>query len=195
MLEYQELEANPFDKMKPDLDAVGMEEFTNEGCEHSQNSCDYKLLYEFEASIEQGEATGSGSGEKKLSNKPEYWTKAGPSQIEDENSEKRDSEKIMGVSSPDLKIIDEPKRIYDRQFKPKLWRPRGYSGIRKSQLSKSKKKSEKRKGDKNKARVRECPRKQELVALAECESCQFFKDGECTWNEDKDIKEIQEELE
>ena len=148
MLEDLGLQGKPFNRMKTGLDAVELQdELTDEGNEPLQNSWPYELLDEFEASIEQEEAPGTGSRKgQKLSNKPEYWTKAGPGEMEDEKGGEGTSERILGVSRPDLKIIEEPRRTHDRQFKPKLWRPRRYSGIRKSQLSKGKKESEKGKG-------------------------------------------------
>jgi hypothetical protein len=147
-----------------DLDELPEEDVVEKGSEPSPSSRTDELLDELEDSIEKMELP-----------------KTKPAET---ISVEQNDLGIMGVSSPDLKITDKPERTYERRFKPKLWRPRRYSGLRKSQLSKSKKKSEKGLKDEDKTKVRECPRKEETISLAECETCDFWDGEYCTWEPD-----------
>jgi hypothetical protein len=104
----------------------------------------------------------------------------------EQQSENQSSQQFYGVSSPDPKIDRKPEYAQERQPKIRTWRPRRHSGIRSGSLDKKsiagKSSSEK---DTDSSETRKCPKTDEVVALAECENCEHFQDGECTWQSEE----------
>lgn len=113
-------------------------------------------------------------------------------------AENLEGKRVYGARSPDPETDRRPKVIIERNPRISLWRPRRYSGPRQSLHSKLAKRSIQKKPERSggrRPRVRHCPAQQQMVSLAECESCEHFKDGSCVWRSDEEQKETEEDLE
>lgn len=157
-------------KMEQKLDVVGLTEGNViEISKPASSRGDDTSLNECESSIEGNEV-------KQI----KFWP-----DVEAENTEypepgEERRERIMGASSPDMNIIEEPKRIYERQFKAKLWKPRRYSSNKKAQIFKRKKEFGENTKIGNKGGFRQGKSTWEVINFIDCEMCEYLKNGRCT---------------
>lgn len=122
---------------------------------------------------------------------------AGPDQNKDVPVA-QESKPLYGVRTPDPKIDLSSKPVYERKLPIPQWRPRRSLGLRGTFSSKSGSRSVQKKEEQSqneRSRVRECPAQNEMVSLAECESCEHFKDEQCMWRHNEEEQKTEQDLE
>lgn len=152
----------------------------------------FEILDVVEGSIEEGQPQGNEPHPSDEEPGQETWPQLQEDrQGEAEQFEELNGQRFYGVRSPDPRIESKPGYTHERRPDVKLWRPRGSSGLRRSSLSRQtdRKDSSRKAGRKvKKAEQRECPASGEVVLLAECESCRYYKDSTCTWRPEEEAK-------
>jgi len=170
------------------------------------------MLRQVEDSIEGGPEFDDRLQEEIIGSEDDFVSKAAHPHSEEElwpegvNEKREHSEnpahrRLHGVGKSSPQTDSGTERTYDNQRPASLRKSRGSSGRRRGYPSNGRSRQilKTTRGMKAyKPETRECPAKEEIVSLAECESCQHYKDPNCTWREeeqDKDAGQDQEEVE